>query len=74
MIPNMAVEVRGDDVLVLMTKVHHFFLDACCLIIENYYDNSHQVTVFEFLVFNFNVTRYADALVTNSVTIRFSAR
>ena len=50
MAADVAVEVRCDDVLVLVTEVHHFLLDARRFVVENHCDDAHQVSIFEFLI------------------------
>ncbi len=40
MAADVAMEVRCDDVLVLVAEVHHFLLDTCRFVIENDSDDA----------------------------------
>jgi len=46
----VTVKVRSHDVLVLVAEVHHLLLHTRRLVIENYCDDPHQVSIFEFLI------------------------
>ena len=50
MAADVTMEVRSDDVLVLVTEVHHLLLDARRLVVENHCDDAHQVSIFEFRI------------------------
>jgi len=49
-VADVAVEVRDDQVLVVVAQVHHLLLDARRLVVEEDRDDRHQVPVFEALV------------------------
>lgn len=50
MAADVTMEVRSDEVLVLVTKMHHFLLDVCRFVTENHCDDAHQITIVEFLI------------------------
>lgn len=47
---DVAVEVRSDEVFMLVSKVHHFLFDAGRFVIEKHCNDAHQVSIFEFLI------------------------
>ena len=55
-----------------MTEVHHLFLDARRLVVEKHCYDTHQVSVFEFLVFKLTEevsTRFTKYFTATSIAV-----
>jgi hypothetical protein len=50
-VSDVIVDVRDDEVLVVVSDSHHPFLGARRFVIEDDGDDTHQIPPFEFLVF-----------------------